>query len=68
MALMAALGIVSSALLPETFGQSLPETLEDANNLGKNAKFWSFLPKDYKPKRRRSSFFGLLGDFANSTL
>jgi len=68
MALMSSIGIVSSSLLPETFGQSLPETMEDANNLGKNVKFWSWLPTDYKPKRRRSSIFGVLGDLANSAL
>lgn len=45
MALLAILGLVASAYLPETFKQNLPESLEEANNFGKGVKFWSFLPE-----------------------
>jgi hypothetical protein len=69
MAVIAAIGVFSSSLLPETFRQSLPETLEDANSLGKTADFWSFLPKDYKAARRRSSLnIATVSDLASTML
>ncbi|XP_035709656.1 organic cation transporter 1 isoform X2 [Folsomia candida] len=48
---MSIVGMVSSAFLPETLGQSLPESIEDAENFGKGTKFWSLVPKtkDEKP-------------------
>ena len=68
LAVVSAIGMISCSLLPETFKQSLPETLDDAENLGKTAKFWSFLPKDYKTQRRRSSAIFGASDFASSIL
>jgi len=47
MALLSFLGILASLLLPETLHRSLPESVEEANGIGKDAKFWSYLP--YKP-------------------
>ena len=37
-------GMIASSFLPETFCQTLPETIEAANNFGKGNKFWSFVP------------------------
>ena len=48
------MGTISSACLPETLHQSLPETVEDANNFGQNQKFWSFLPEDSKYLKQQS--------------
>lgn len=36
------LGAIFSSFLPETLNQKLPETLEDAQNFGKDQKYWSF--------------------------
>ena len=47
-------GMTASALLPETLNQKLPETLEDANDFGKDDKFWSFLPQ--KPNFKKELF------------
>ncbi|CAG7837135.1 unnamed protein product [Allacma fusca] len=49
---LALVGTLSSACLPETLNQSLPETVEDANKFGKNHKFWSYLPEDMSNKPR----------------
>lgn len=49
--LLSALGLVSSVSLPETLGQSLPETVEDANKFGKGEKFWSYLPGKRKEEK-----------------
>jgi hypothetical protein len=46
MGLLAVIGGISAAVLPETLHQNLPETLEDANRFGKTHKFWSLLPKE----------------------
>ncbi len=63
---LAVVGLVASMILPETLHVPLPETVEDADNIGKEAPFWSFLP--HKPSsstqvgegeqyRRRKSVF-----------
>lgn len=44
MASLSIAGMIASSFLPETFRQTLPETIEGANNFGKGNKFWSFLP------------------------
>ncbi|CAG7837136.1 unnamed protein product [Allacma fusca] len=44
------IGTLSSACLPETLDQKLPESLEDAAQFGKHQKFWSYLPKDESTK------------------
>jgi hypothetical protein len=44
--ILAVLGTILAAFLPETLNQSLPETIKEANNFGKDAKFWSYLPED----------------------
>jgi len=40
--------MIAASFLPETLNQSLPDAIEEANALGRNAKYWSFLPPDYK--------------------
>ncbi|ODM94864.1 Organic cation transporter 1 [Orchesella cincta] len=54
-AIMSAIGVVSSAYLPETLNQSLPETLEEAENFGKDNKFWSFRPPPQKPSSQNGN-------------
>ncbi|CAL8072331.1 unnamed protein product [Orchesella dallaii] len=54
-AIMSAIGIVSSAYLPETLNQNLPETLEEAENFGKGTEFWSFRPPPKKPPHQNSN-------------
>jgi OCT family organic cation transporter-like MFS transporter 4/5 len=44
---MSVAGALSSLFLPETLHQSLPNTIREAENFGKNQNFWQ-LPK--KPK------------------
>jgi len=44
MFLICLVGTVSVSLLPETVGAKLPETLEEANNFGKNDAYFSFKP------------------------
>lgn len=41
MGALAAVGMLASAFLPETLYLGLPETIEEANAIGKNRKFWS---------------------------
>jgi len=45
MFLICATGALAVALLPETLGARLPETLEEATEFGAKDKFFSFLPK-----------------------
>jgi hypothetical protein len=45
MAVLSFVGMISSAFLPETLKQTLPETIEDANQFGKGNKFWSLHPR-----------------------
>ncbi|KAJ8895562.1 hypothetical protein PR048_000898 [Dryococelus australis] len=40
MAALTLLGALVATLMPETLGQELPETLEDAANFGENQKYW----------------------------
>ncbi|KAL0271477.1 UNVERIFIED_CONTAM: hypothetical protein PYX00_008558 [Menopon gallinae] len=42
------LSCVCASFLPETYNEKLPETLEDAQNFGKDQKFWNF--KIYRKK------------------
>uniref|UniRef100_A0A182JWC4 Major facilitator superfamily (MFS) profile domain-containing protein n=1 Tax=Anopheles christyi TaxID=43041 RepID=A0A182JWC4_9DIPT len=51
MGLSSAVGILSALFLPETLHQSLPNTIEEAQQFGKNQRFWS-LPKAPKVDRR----------------
>ncbi|XP_050069288.1 beta-alanine transporter [Anopheles maculipalpis] len=44
MGLSSAVGIFAALFLPETLHQSLPNTIEEAQEFGKNQRFWS-LPK-----------------------
>jgi OCT family organic cation transporter-like MFS transporter 4/5 len=48
LAAMAFVGLISSAFLPETLDQKLPETIEEAVEFGKDEKFWSFCPHSRK--------------------
>jgi hypothetical protein len=40
-------GMLAAAFLPETLNQHLPESIQDADDFGKNNKFWSLLPPTY---------------------
>nr|CAD7424296.1 unnamed protein product [Timema monikensis] len=52
--LMALLGSVLSAFLPETLNVKLPETLYDAQHFGDNQKFWSIArPPPTKKKEKK---------------
>jgi hypothetical protein len=62
---MSVIGVISTSLLPETFEQSLPETLDDADDLGREANFLSFLPPDYKEARKRHSATAQKFDYTN---
>jgi hypothetical protein len=44
--------MISAALLPETLNQHLPESIEAANDFGKDHGFWSFRPKRAARKLR----------------
>ena len=44
MCAVCAIGAIAVALLPETLGAKLPETLEEASVFGAKDKFFSFLP------------------------
>jgi len=44
MGIMSILGMFASAFLKETLGQTLPETIEEADSFGKEHKFWSIHP------------------------
>lgn len=44
MAFLSLLGIIASIFLPETLHRSLPESIEEANHIGKDVKFWTYLP------------------------
>ena len=46
--LVCATGALAVALLPETLGARLPETLEEATEFGAKDKFFSFLPSKYR--------------------
>ena len=47
MFLVCALGAIAVALLPETLGAKLPETLEEATTFGISDKFFSYLPSKF---------------------
>ena len=47
MFLVCALGAIAVALLPETLGAKLPETLVEATTFGVNDKFFSYLPSKF---------------------
>ena len=51
MFLICASGALAVALLPETLGAKLPETLEEAAQFGAKDKFFSFLPSKYLTAR-----------------
>lgn len=38
-------GALCAIFMPESLGQGLPETLDEANDLGIDQPFWSFLPE-----------------------
>nr|CAD7417340.1 unnamed protein product [Timema poppensis] len=42
--LLTTLAAISATFLPETLNQKLPENLTDAQNFGKDQKFWSLTP------------------------
>ena len=44
MFVVCATGALAVALLPETLGARLPETLEEASEFGKGDKYFSYLP------------------------
>ena len=46
--IVCATGALAVALLPETLGARLPETLEEATEFGAKDKFFSFLPSKYR--------------------
>ena len=50
MFLVCAIGAVAVALLPETLGAKLPETLEEASVFGVDDKFFSYLPSRAIPE------------------
>ena len=54
MFVVCATGALAVALLPETLGARLPETLEEASEFGVRDKFFSFLPS----KLGAGLFFG----------
>ena len=54
MFVVCATGALAVALLPETLGARLPETLEEASEFGIRDKFFSFLPS----KLGAGLFFG----------
>ena len=44
LATLGVIGVLASMFLPETLHSPLPESIEDADNIGKTAPFWSYLP------------------------
>ncbi len=48
---LAVVGLVASMILPETLHVPLPETVEDADGIGKAVSFWSYLP--HKPSDQK---------------
>ncbi|CAG7786230.1 unnamed protein product [Allacma fusca] len=52
LAAMSLIGMISTAFLPETLDQSLPETIEEAVQFGQGEKFWSFRPYSYKKEKK----------------
>lgn len=54
-----ALGAIGTIFLPETNGRPLPETMEDAQNLGRGDSFCSWIPTGYQaPKEQRNIYNG----------
>ncbi len=53
MGVLSVVGMFASAFLKETLGQTLPETIEEAEAFGKENQFWSLHPN--RDKKRRKS-------------
>ncbi|CAG7834483.1 unnamed protein product [Allacma fusca] len=56
LAVMSLAGMISSAFLPETLDQNLPETIEEAVKFGEGEKFWSFCPHSHKKENKEAKF------------